>query len=250
MRTRNARPKTIEMDAVLAASYQRSMRRCRKGRYVSLSRVTSMTPEAARVLLDWDNGFMDLDGFTELPGDVAEVLAEFPGSLLFNELNFLTDEAATGLAEHLGHLSLNGLPMISTSAARLLTSRPAPRDGQSRGRMLRLEGLRHLDLSTARALANYDGELVFGYQIDLSPAVLAALEKHTGLLTLWNGALSKDRAEALARHAGDLHLFLGPLTDDAAEALAKHGGNIKIGTAWPHDCLEANAALKKYRPDL
>lgn len=253
MRTRNARPRTIEMDSVLAASYQRSMRRClKRGRFVSLRRVVSMTPDAARILLDWDNGFMDLDGFTELPGDVADVLGEFPRSLLFDSLNFLTDEAAKGLAKHMGHLSLKGLPMISTSAARLLTSHPAPEEGQTRRRILCLEGLRHLDVATAKALANYDGELVFGHRLDLSPEVLAALAKHTGLLTLWiwNGALSKDGAEALARHAGNLWLFLGPLTDEAAAALAKHRGHIKIGTAWPHDCLEANTALKKYRPDL
>jgi hypothetical protein len=251
MRTRRARPRTIHMDAVLAASYQRSMRRCRKKqRYISLSRVVSMTPDAARVLLDWDNGFMDLDGFTELPGDVAEVLADFPGSLLFDGLHFLTDEAAKGLAKHMGHLSLEGVPMISTSAARLLTSRPAPRDEQTRRRILCLAGLRHLDLSTAKALANYDGELVFGHRLDLSPTVLAALAKHAGLLTLWIGALSKDGAEALARHAGNLQLFLGPLTDEAAEALAEHRGDIKIGTVWPHDCLEANTAFKKYRPSL
>jgi hypothetical protein len=248
MPTRNTRPKTIRMDAALAAIYQRSMRRCRKrGRFVPLKHVISMTPDAAKVLLDWDNHFMDLDGFTELPGDVAEVLGDFPGSLLFDGLTFLTEEAAQGLAKHLGHLSLRGLSMISTSAARLLTSRPAPKDGQ---RILCLEGLRHLDVSTAKALANYDGKLVFGPRLDLSPAVLAALAKHTGLLTLWIGALSKDGAEGLAKHAGNLQLFLGPLTDEAAEALAKHEGDIKIGTCWPHDCLEANTALKKYRPAL
>lgn len=251
MRTRNARPRTIEMDSVLAASYQRSMRRClKKDRYVSLSRVVSMTPDAARILLDWDNGFMDLDGFTELPGDVAEVLAQFPGSLLLDGLNFLTDEAATGLAKHVGYLSLEGLPMISTSAARLIASSPAPEDGQRRRRKLFLEGLRHLPVSTGKALAKYDGDLIFGHRLDVSPEELTALAKHTGTLSLWIGALSKDGAEALARHAGNLQLFLGPLTDEAAEALEKHRGHIEIGRVGLHECLEAKAALKKYRPDL
>lgn len=251
MRTRNARPKTIKLDAVLAASYQRSMRRCRKARYVSLSRVVSMTPEAARVLLDWDNGFMDLDGFTELPGDVAEVLAEFPGSLLFDGLDFLTDEAAAGLAEHLGHLSLNGLPMITTSAARLLTSWPAPKDGQTPDRGLSLNGLRYLDVATAEALANYGGDLCFGRRLELSPAVLAVLAKHTGSLRLTVYELSIDKAAALARHNGHLNFeYIGQLTDEAAEALAKHRGHIMLNTTVAGQCSEARAVLEKYRPGL
>jgi hypothetical protein len=217
------------------------------------SKLTSLTEAQAREVMakkpvnvgSIDGGFASFDALTTLTPEVAEVLVQYEGALSFNGLTDLSPEVAAVLAKHppgkgfgFADLRLNGLKVISPQAAEALAAHP--------GKVL-LYALEKLDsLPLAQKLTRQWGELRLGIS-ELSAPIAAELAKHRGteedktrpgvifrrqdgaasVLRLDNlESLTPDAAEALAAHEGVLVLNgLSALPPAVAASLARRVGN-------------------------
>jgi hypothetical protein len=110
-----------------------------------LPRLSSLTPEVARVLATHD-GELGLNGLTDVPSSVATQLAKHKGALHLNGLATIPLETAESLAEHKGPLYLRGLKTLTPEVAQALA--------RHQGDHLLLDGVRTLPPEAAKALAN------------------------------------------------------------------------------------------------
>lgn len=179
-----------------------------------------LTAEIAERFLK-DNDSVDLSHFTSIKDNAAQILANHNEELELNGLVILSATAAKALAQHKGDfLSFDALASLSDAVAEALA--------QHRG-FLWLNGLTSLSNAAAEALAQHKGWLSFNGLTSLSDAAAQALAQHSNeseevSLSL-NGltSLSNAAAQALAQHGGPLDLNgLKSLSDFAAQALAQH----------------------------
>lgn len=99
--------------------------------------VTDLTPAAAKSL-DGHSHSLSL-ALETLPVELAQILAEKKGSLIFSELAELSNEAASALSKHVGYLGLGGVTSLSESALEVLKNHKTP---------LNLYGLVHAGMLT------------------------------------------------------------------------------------------------------
>ena len=109
-----------------------------------LPRLSSLTPEVARVLATHD-GELGLNGLTDVPSSVATELTKHKGALHLNGLDSIPLETAEALAEHKGPLYLRGLKTLTPEVAQALA--------RHQGDHLLLDGVRTLPPEAAEALA-------------------------------------------------------------------------------------------------
>jgi endonuclease YncB( thermonuclease family) len=168
----------------------------RKGGDLSLDRLTTLAPDAAKALAKHEGGLI-LSGLTTLSDEVAKELGQHKGELYLDGLTKLSDEAAESLAQHMGALSFDGLTTLSDKAAKAL----AQHKGAETNLLafdLSLNGLITLSDEAAKAFGQHKGELSL-----------------SGLTTL-----SSKSAEALGQHESYLYLRgLTKLSDEAAKSL-------------------------------
>ena len=119
-----------------------------------------------------------LDNIQSLSPETAEALSAHEGVLVLNGLVSLDPVVAAALAKRVGNrknnragtLVLNGVPAISTEAARALAAFPGE---------LVIKGVTELSVETAAALAAHRGRLHLTGLTEVSPGVRAALQAHT-----------------------------------------------------------------------
>jgi hypothetical protein len=183
--------------------------------------IKTLTAERAEQLVAEHKGPLDLAGLSELPIDVAAVLAGYDGDLLLDGLLSLSPQAAEALASHAGSAG----KAVDPEA---IAARVSEAFEQGDLRLSRFEEI----------VTEFGGEgsipaLSLGGLIALKPDVAAALAGHTGDLRL-DGlkSLSAEAAAALATHVGSLSLSgIDGLDADVAEALAPHMGDVFIPDA-------------------
>jgi hypothetical protein len=182
----------------------------------------------------------------ELSAEDAKRLAQDKsGRLFLNGLPILSSDAARELARYEGWLSLNGLTSLSNEVAEAL--------GQHKG-FLHLDGLTKMSDEAAKALARHNGELSLNGLTSLSDEAARALGKHTGGRLYLKGvkSLSTEAGKALAQRKGggpSNKVFLDgveSLTAQAAEAFAEsHGhswdGRLPAMKTIPEDVAKALA---------
>ena len=140
--------------------------------------LTNLTPEFGRLLsAACRNAPLILDGITHLDADLAkELVTGTPCLLSLNGLRELTDKAAAALGKFPGQLLLNGIERISDTQMHFLTQSSAPPQRLSLRRLSRLPtrwfprqggeqwnlhlyGLSVDSLESARKLAGFPGKL-------------------------------------------------------------------------------------------
>ena len=212
--------------------------------------LTSLSPEAAHQLARV-HGPLYLDGLQAISVETAAALGGHCGWLMLRGLESLSPEAATGLARHLpirhlgelynrlgldgltelregtaaalatysGNLCLNGLRVLTSSAARLLSQHRAA-EAVEESFSLRLDGLATLSDEVAPLLADYRGGLSLNGVERLSPVAIRALARHRGqALSLGRLRAMSDDAAALFA-ARPLHLWVPGLRELSVAAQA------------------------------
>ena len=120
--------------------------------------LTTLSPDAAKCLAQWEGKDLFLNGITELPASIAEQLSQWEGEwLCLNRLTELSPEAAEGLSRWRGiRLSLNGLIELTPQAAKHLS--------QWRGKQIEVVGLANISPETNKYLTAWQkagGEIIF-----------------------------------------------------------------------------------------
>jgi hypothetical protein len=170
---------------------------------------------------------VDLDEFTEIEDDAAEILSKCEWDLFLGGLTAFSDAAAESFSKHKGGvLYLDGLTALSDAAAESLCKH----EGEVRlserlakefltkevaekfikGELVHpesgclipdLSGFTKITDDAAEILSKFEGDLFLRGLTSLSDAAAESLSKHKGGLTL-NGltALSNAAAESLAKH--------------------------------------------------
>ena len=140
--------------------------------------LTNLTPEFAKLLKSaCGNNPLVLDGLTHLDADLAKELATgTPCLISLNGLHELSDKAAAALGQFPGHLVLNGIERITDIQMGFLTKSPTPPQRLSLRRLshlptkwfpqqggeqweLHLYGLTVDSLQSAQKLASFPGKL-------------------------------------------------------------------------------------------
>ncbi|MDA8736362.1 hypothetical protein N9M57_03170 [Opitutales bacterium] len=209
---------------------------------IDLSAASSID-EAAAVVLSKFEGWLCLDGLTELSDSTVEVLAKQEGTLSLDGLSELSDAAAEALSKHEGTLYLNGLTELSDAAAEALSNHE---DGT-----LNLDGLTELSDAAAETLSKHQDFISLNGLTELSDAAAKALSNHEDVLSL-DGLfeLSDAAAEALSKSKSDLYLCgLTELSDVALVALSQHKG--KLGLDGLTELSDAAAeAFAKHKGEI
>lgn len=189
--------------------------------------VTELNADGAReIIRHYCNYWLLLPAVTDLPADVAAILAAHRGGLVLNRVATLTTAAATGLGRAPGPLELKGLESISADVAAALAGV---------GGELSLDGLGSIDRDVAVALAARGGPLSLLGLEDISRECAAVFGAHSGKLSISLRGAAADDVEVLeglaARDGGCLFLsFPVPqvLTIDMARALRRHRGELEL----------------------
>lgn len=227
---------------------------------LSMPGLSSITPTAAS-LLTKRRGNLRLDGLTSLSEELAKELANCSGDLTLNGLRELPLEIAGALAAHKYNLQLNGLQEISAHAAEALAQHQAEsanaidvslpyeiRKMIGAVNTISLEGLTSLDVTAAKSLARFEGNLELDSLTVMTPDLAQAFSEHPGRLSL-DGLrlLPEDTAKVLVQHDGDLSLGgLKTLRPEVAEILALHRHELSLnGIEWIS--AETARALGKHR---
>ena len=142
-----------------------------------------------------------LDNLASLTPEVAEALANHEGVLVLNGLSSLPPAVASSLAKRVGNsnaVRANGSSVTSKRTGTLV-----------------LNGLEHLSLESATALAAFTGELVLKAITELTPDTAAALATHPGRLHLTGlTKLNSETHTALQAHQNLLLPRPLPLTGE------------------------------------
>ena len=191
---------------MLFRSAAKALAKCKSGLF--LNGVTTLSPEVADALAEYEGWSLSLNGVTTLSDEAAKALAKCKGGLSLNGVTMLSDEAANALAQRDGYLSLHGLTTLTNAQ---LAAKLAPRLQQVKTLFL---------VKTFKSLTT------------LSPEAAQALAQHgEGHLSL-DGltTLSDEVAKALARYKGDSMSLDGltTLSDEAAKALARYKGRLSL----------------------
>jgi hypothetical protein len=211
---------------------------------VSLPRITTLTADAARELVKQPNGgWLELNGLTALPDDVAAALGEHQGPLFLNGLKTLSAPAAGALANHRGYLSLNGVTTLPDEAAKVLLTHNRL---DASGELLSLNGLQTLSAEAAGAIAARRSRASFLGLTTLTPEVAQILAKARA----WDGVLpsftsvTPELAAALAQR--EQGVTMPGLTSLPPEIATAFKGKLRgVGpylTAIPLESLKALAA--------
>ena len=166
-----------------------------------------LTKEIAEQFLA-DDESVNLEEFTDLDDDAAEILSRFKGDLELNGLTSLSDAASESLSEHKASLEMAGLTQLSDSAAKCLS--------RHSGNALSLGGYHRttFDAVTAQMIRDTtDGSSLSG---DISPTAVMHLTEYKGSLSLdiatLNSGDSPEWAKALSEFGKrpEQRLFLAP----------------------------------------
>lgn len=198
---------------------------------VNLECFTSIEDDAAQVLSKFQGRQLYLEGLENLTVASAKALADFPGHLRFWALEHLPDAVAAELAkqkvepidadlcdESELESELAGLPFLDLSGLKSLSDSAATELAKHQGSRLDLSGLENLSENVALILSAYRGSLSFSYVEHISDGAAAALAKHRGpdICLVGLKELSDEAAKSLASYPGELNLSSG-----AAAAVAK-----------------------------
>lgn len=198
---------------------------------INLEHFTSIEDEAAQILARFQGRQLYLEGLETLTVASAKALSEFPGHLRFWSLEDLPDAVAAELAKQKVapidadlcdaselESELAGLPTLDLSALKSLSDFAATELARHKGGRLDLSGLENLSENVALILSAYRGSLSFSYMEHLSDGAAAALAKHRGpdICVVGLKELSDEAAKSLAAYPGELNL-----SSDAAAAVAK-----------------------------
>jgi hypothetical protein len=202
-----------------------------------LSEYTKIEESAAEVLANYE-GYVQLDGISQLPEPLAKILANHKGGLSLSGIESLTEETAAVLGKIPGGLALDGLEEVSKKSAEQLIS---CRGGLS------LDGLNKISDELLGVLADHEGGLSLGGLAQLSLEAAKLLQKHKGVLSL-DGlkTLSPEVARTLAKHQDHLSLHsLENLSDDLLDIFSEREDGGYIASFF--DITEIAAA--KYSDD-
>jgi tetratricopeptide (TPR) repeat protein len=241
---------------------------CKKGGFVELKKLQSLSPEVAKVFSKHDGGIrlpglssispeiakimgdhnntLDLSGLISIDPVTAKNLAKVKGYLTLSGLTSVSPQVAKALSGH-GHgtLTLNGIRSLSPQAAKnlskvtdlCLNGLTEVSDAalvqlcQNRGNLW-LSGFEKITSKQAQRLSVHEGNLFLYGLTSLSPEVTFYLGQHKG--GLWFGkvtSLSSESAKHFGRHKGSLYLNkVSLLSDKAASFLREHEGEISLAS--------------------
>ena len=178
-----------------------------------LSEYTKIEESAAEVLANYE-GYVQLDGISQLPEPLAQVLAKHKGGLSLGGVSKLSDEAAALLSNRQGSLALDGLKTLSKESALHLIKRPES---------LYLNGLKDISDELLEILVANKEVLSLNSFIRLSPENAKLFSEHQGggLFLGDFKRLSPDIARILARHSDHLALGIEDLSDELLDIFDK-----------------------------
>ena len=132
---------------------------------------------------------LNLNGLKNLNDNTAKYLSTYQGSLWLDGLHLISETAAEILSKHKGEiLGLNGLNKLSESVAKSLS--------RHQGKIIGLNGLTQIDQGIAGILSDYAGCLGLCGLTQIDDGIAAVLSKHkgdiglTGLVALSDKAIS------------------------------------------------------------
>jgi len=179
-----------------------------------------LTAKIAQKAVARDN--CDLNEYTEIEDAAAEVLAGYEGYIKLDGISQLSESLARNLANHKGGISLSGVENLTEETAALLSK------GQG---SLSLNGLTTLSKNAALHLIQRSGSLYLNGLKDISEELLRILASHKEALALVSFTkLSPENARILSEHQGG-GLFLGSLkvlSPEIARILAKHTDHLAL----------------------
>lgn len=189
--------------------------------YLHLPRVTSLTPDAARALVEF-SGTLCLAGVVELDASTAESLSAAKGSVLLYGLKELTPKVAAALSTVSG-LGLRGLKSLSVAAAQELVA--------GRVDLLNLSGLEVVPPELAAVLSAFKGTLILSgvkeMSADTAEAFAGSPARHLEFASLRD--IDVAVARQLARVKGSLVLGgISSMTPEMVEALSQHQGHLVL----------------------
>jgi hypothetical protein len=214
-------------------------------KHLRLRRWTSMSPKASELLADRP-GNLELPDLVSLSSAAAAKIGKLhsrkrgmppkpkSGNKKSTTLEFtihgywlnlpkvrsISPQAAHGLAQHIGSITLNGKVRITASAARELA--------RYRGCGLSFTGTTQFSAEVLKELAQYAGPLNLDGIRSLTTTQAEALSECRGYLSLRGvRSLSVETAKALARIPEEVHLGgIRRMTDEVAEILGLAKGRV------------------------
>jgi len=161
---------------------------------LSLSGLTTISDEVARVLATHKGDGLVLNGLTDLSEAAAQSLCKYKGGggymsgLHLSGLVNISDAVAENFGKHRGSLTLDGLTSLTDVAAKSL----AKQKGE-----LSLNGIRSLSVEAAKHLAQHDGTISLCGVSNLSDEAAAEFGNNESLKT--RGDIQDQIAKALKR---------------------------------------------------
>ena len=166
-----------------------------------------------------------------------------PDGVELDEFTSIEDEAAEVLSKHQGELCLIECRFISTSAIELLSRRTGSL----------ILGLETLSDSEAESLSKTRGDLELFNLEELSDSAAESLSNHEGILALGNELeedFSDSAAESLSNHKGDLTLGLATLSNNTTRSLSKHKYCLYFPNMKSFTCVEKARILLNHSGGL
>jgi len=192
-----------------------------------LSEYTKIEESAAEVLANYE-GYVQLDGISQLPEPLANILANHKGGLSLSGVSKLSDEAAALLSNRQGSLALDGLKTLSKESALHLIKRPES---------LYLNGLKDISDELLEILVANKEVLSLNSFIRLSPENVKIFSEHQGggLFLGDFKRLSPDIARVLARHSGHLSLGIEDISDEVIDIFSEREEGAYISNLYDID---------------
>jgi beta-lactamase regulating signal transducer with metallopeptidase domain/ubiquinone biosynthesis protein UbiJ len=171
------------------------------GNCLPLNSLKNLAPDVAQALAGYSKGPLILNGLTAIDAETAKALAEFKGQMLdLSGLTALDADTAKALAGFKGFvLQLDGLASLSGDVAAAIV-------GSQRPKRLSFNGLKSLDVKTAKTLAESTGDLSLNGLTTLDADTAKALAGFKGQVLYLSGltAFDADTAKALTGFKGVL----------------------------------------------